>query len=187
IEVSTWPKKFKALSQKTSSKEKEDFIFFRDFFIKDGNGNPLIRATSSWVMLDFKKKSPQPLSRVPYQFPINEGVHAIAVIPQKIPEAKNPTLIYSKRVGYSDIDLNLHVNNTRYADWVMDVFSHNFLESHILKSMEINYIHEVFWGDIIDFFQGKGKNENSFIIEGIEKHTKKVSFRALMKFEDVCD
>ena len=33
---------------------------------------------------------------------------------------------------YSDIDLNKHMNNARYLEWVMDLLPQNVLEKNIL-------------------------------------------------------
>ncbi len=189
IEVETWPKTLDILRSKTHSGvkkslhgNKEDFLFLRDFLMKDKEGNIIVRATSSWVMLDFKSKRLQPAVKLPVQMPGNQDSNALTVIPRKIPEADYPMLIYRKQVGYSDIDLNLHVNNTRYADWIMDVFPRDFLEKHTLRSLEINYLREVFWCDKIDLFKAQLAEKESFIVEGIEQRTGKASFRAFLDY-----
>lgn len=186
IRVVTWPKAVKHDIKNTPrtrhEKKKDDFVFLRDFLIKSSNEEALIRATSSWVILDFTTKKIQASSKLPVELPQNNALNAISVEPRKIPESEYPTLIYRKQVGYSDIDLNLHVNNTRYADWIMDVFAHDYLDKNTLKTLEINYIREVFWDDKIDLFRCEGEKENSFIVEGIEQRTGKAAFRAYLEF-----
>lgn len=189
IEVETWPKRMNQNvsnpdTGKTSSITKGEYIFLRDFLVKDKSGIPLIRATSSWFVLDFRTKRPQPASKVPVNLPVNMDRQALTLIPEKIPEPEYPVLVYRKQVGYSDIDLNLHVNNTRYADWIMDVFSKEFLEKRPLRELRINYLREVRWDDKIDLFRaGQEEEGQSYIIEGIEQRTGKASFRALLKFD----
>jgi medium-chain acyl-[acyl-carrier-protein] hydrolase len=192
ITVETWPKTgvqntsgvSKTGDVEKESKIKKDFIFLRDFIIRDHKDKSIIRATSSWVMLDFKSKRPQSVLKLPVPLPPNQDRHALPVIPQKIPDSQYPMLIYRKQVGYSDIDLNLHVNNTRYADWIMDVFPKEYLEKYKLQCLEINYLREVLWDDKIDLFKAESENKNAFIIEGIEQRTGKASFRAYLKFEN---
>ncbi|MCD6234250.1 MAG: hypothetical protein J7K63_04335 [Candidatus Marinimicrobia bacterium] len=181
VEVITWPKVPENRKKKFAG-AKDDFVFIRDFLMNDTEGNCLVRATSSWVMLDFKQKRLQPAEKFPIRMPENRGKHALAVIPRKIPEAEYPVLMYRKQVGYSDIDLNLHVNNTRYADWIMDVFSRDFLEKHTLKRLEINYLREVFWEDKIDLFKTESGPDKAFIVEGLEQRTGKASFRAFLLY-----
>lgn len=187
VKVITWPKILLNENGKTPGpvfeKKKDDFVFLRDFLIRETNGHEIIKATSSWVILDFTAKKIQPASKLPVTLPQNISDHAIPVIPKKISESEYPTLIYRKQVGYSDIDLNLHVNNTRYADWIMDVFPHNYLEKHSLKALEINYLREIFWEDRIDLFRGEGEIDNSYIVEGIEQRTGKAAFRAYLEFQ----
>ena len=44
---------------------------------------------------------------------------------------------------FSEIDTNLHVNNCYYTQWAMDALPFDYLRSHELKDMEINYLSEV--------------------------------------------
>ncbi|BFN38087.1 acyl-[acyl-carrier-protein] thioesterase [Fidelibacter multiformis] len=181
VEVLTWPKVPENRGKKSPG-TKDDFVFIRDFLMNDAEGHCLVRATSSWVMLDFKQKRLQPAEKFPLKMPENRGKHALNKVPRKIPESEYPMLVYRKQVGYSDIDLNLHVNNTRYADWIMDVFSRDFLEEHTLIQLEINYLREVFWDDKIDLFKADAGQDNAFIVEGIEQRTGKASFRAFLLY-----
>jgi medium-chain acyl-[acyl-carrier-protein] hydrolase len=61
------------------------------------------------------------------------------------------------RVNYGDLDQNGHVNNTRYIEWILNSLSLEFHQSHVLRSLEVNYLaeavyeHDVFvWSDPAD-------------------------------------
>jgi len=46
--------------------------------------------------------------------------------------------------------VNGHVNNVKYLDYVVDSFGHDFLVKHHLKSLEMNFLAEALYGDVID-------------------------------------
>ncbi|MBN2256145.1 MAG: hypothetical protein JW736_10585, partial [Deltaproteobacteria bacterium] len=53
------------------------------------------------------------------------------------------------RVSYRDLDMNEHVNNVRYIEWIIDSFPLEFLRNHTLKELEINYLAEALYADEI--------------------------------------
>ncbi|KHD45155.1 acyl-ACP thioesterase domain-containing protein [Streptococcus hongkongensis] len=46
-------------------------------------------------------------------------------------------------VRYYDLDMNGHVNNGKYLDWVYDVMSFDFLSKHRPAAIQLRYIKEV--------------------------------------------
>lgn len=58
-------------------------------------------------------------------------------------ELTDPDKEQEYRVRYFDIDVNHHVNNARYFDWLLDPLGSQFLRTHHLTKMAIKYEHEV--------------------------------------------
>ena len=46
-------------------------------------------------------------------------------------------------VRYFDIDMNGHVNNSKYLDWMYDVLGYEFLKTHEPLRMTLKYVKEV--------------------------------------------
>lgn len=46
-------------------------------------------------------------------------------------------------VRYFDIDMNGHVNNSKYLDWMYDVLGYEFLKAHEPLRMTLKYVKEV--------------------------------------------
>lgn len=71
---------------------------------------------------------------------------------------------------YRDIDINKHLNNTKYLDFIMDSFS---LEEHRklkVKSIEISYSNEALLGDTIAIYKDVSEiNSNILYMEGINE------------------
>ncbi len=62
-------------------------------------------------------------------------------------------LAYSRNITYSDYDHYNHVNNTKYADFVMDAFGVEFMKSHEISSVQITYVKQCKEGESLDFYK----------------------------------
>ena len=56
----------------------------------------------------------------------------------------------SRRVSFTDIDRNGHMNNTRYMDWIDDLYSSAFHQTHALREFTACYLAEAREGDTLD-------------------------------------
>lgn len=93
----------------------------RDFALKDSeNGATLVKATSTWVMFNLKRRRP---ARIPKDIACTIPSTPPLVLPacQKISTSLNDmTKGEPFRVRLSDIDINGHVNNARHVEWAAD-------------------------------------------------------------------
>jgi acyl-ACP thioesterase len=135
------------LRLETWGKEPELLTAFRDFEGFDDAGAAFFSATSAWHILSAAGNRPQPMDDFRKGFPIAADKHAIVEHPAKIPAAKNPQTTAPATVFPGDIDMNLHVNNTRYIQWVLDRFAFGFLQQHDLREIEVNFLQQAKVGD----------------------------------------
>ena len=113
----------------------------------DEKGRELFRSISLWVLMDAQSRA----MVLPGQSGITvDGVltgseltvpRAIAARPMK--NAKTCT------VGYSLLDRNGHMNNTRYLDWVDDLLPSEFHREHPVQEFTVCYMNEAREGDEI--------------------------------------
>ena len=96
-------------------------FFLRDFILASAESGPLVRATSSWVVMDVNSR------RLCRAKGIVGGdtscpVHAVETPAGKVILTKGiePENVGSHVVRYSDVDLLGHTNNARYVVWAMD-------------------------------------------------------------------
>ncbi|MBN2653021.1 MAG: hypothetical protein JXR63_11630 [Spirochaetales bacterium] len=108
----------------------------------------IINATARWVIIDktTRKRTNNPLqtNRMPV-------LHKKA-IENSLEKLDRPVGFNCERnftVRYSEIDFNLHVNNTRYPMWMLDTLGMDYLNMHMISYIEINYISELRYGDEI--------------------------------------
>lgn len=141
ITVHTWPVRPKHL------------IFLRDFelFI---DGEKVGVATARWCMIDTVSFALKPISELFDESRINSfnTARSTDFNKWKIQNIVNGKKIYSKLVTFSDYDHYFHVNNTKYADFLLDVFSVEELYGKVIDWVQISYVKQCKAGETIDFY-----------------------------------
>ncbi len=133
----------------------ERLFSIRDFAITDPKGRSYGKATTSWLVVDKKSHRPQKITVLNDPKVMEKSVSALGFNCPKLEEsiAELPALpTISKYAGYSEIDRNIHVNNTRYVAWCMDAAGMRGIPDANLIGMDINYISEVRMGETIDLY-----------------------------------
>jgi len=149
VHVHTWPRLAKSV------------FAMRDFEMFDSSGERMVAGASAWLLLDTTTKKPQRvdklISEIQRSFPDRR---ALEQEPQKLSRCvSNPTAL-DLAVRYSDIDVNGHVNNSRYIGWLMDAHSMELHRSHTIKSIEVNYLGETVAGDRLSILSSEaGQDE----------------------------
>lgn len=106
----------------------------------DSEGNCVFKVISLWVIMDMT-------TRVMIR-PDRSGVevHGITLGSElKAPAGlsfRNFTQSLCRTVGFTELDINGHMNNTRYADWLCDLVDSSFHKDHPVKAITICYLNE---------------------------------------------
>lgn len=170
IKIMTWPKrKYKLYS-------------LRDFYVRK-NEQIISRATSAWLPINLKSKRIIDTSGLPAPIYYQEQESAINEIPQKVIDLDKKEFILTKKMRYTDIDLNQHVNNIRYIELIMDSFTRDKYENSLLKSIEVNFVSESIFNDEIEVYKSCAVANGIDVIEGINKNNLKIIFQARLKWE----
>ena len=119
-------------------------LFPRYYEMTDESGTPLVKASAVWLLMDAKKRK--------MVFPENYDV----VVPgirtgREIPLSFGVSLGEQEKtkrfkVAYSQVDINGHMNNAKYLDCMEDVLGKDFLDTHMLKTLEIEFKSEIKYG-----------------------------------------
>jgi acyl-ACP thioesterase len=141
------PQGTETLRIETWGKEPELLTAFRDYEGFDGQGRRCFSATSSWHILSVATNRPQALDAFRKGFPVAVGRHAIEEKPGKISAPPQPQTTPPAAVLPSDIDMQKHVNNTRFVQWVLDRFPFDYLQEHRLREIEVNFLQQAKIGD----------------------------------------
>ena len=120
------------------------FIYPRTFEFKDKDGNILIKATSLWCLIDKETRkllSPKETGVNPISQIKVDKISPINVFPTELKE--------KRRVRYSDLDINNHLNNIRYLEYILDLFDSNFICEKDIKKINMVFHQEIKENEIV--------------------------------------
>ncbi len=106
----------------------------------DQKGNELFRCISLWILMDTNTRA--------MVVPSKSGVQVEGMLTgnELTPPSSLAPCPYANHsqciVGYTELDRNGHMNNTKYLDWVTDLLTSAFHETHTAKEITICYLNE---------------------------------------------
>ncbi len=115
------------------------YFAFRDFKLQDGEGNPLVLATTSWAVFDLEKRR---IIRTPADF-IRDfaapGPPCLKFSRTKITPLQQSD--YSEEIFLrdNDLDLNTHVNHSFLGEWSLSCLPREIKQNRRLKELDIIY------------------------------------------------
>ncbi len=122
----------------------------RNIEIRSADGTILGHARTIWVAINMQSRRPADLSYISY---ISQTVsdHPCPISKQeKIRPAETPQIVHDYTFRISDIDLNRHVNSTRYVELILNQMDLADFDSFFLKRFEIEYRREAHYGDTVE-------------------------------------
>lgn len=156
----------------------------RDYEMYDSKGERIISASSSWIVLNAQNHRPVKLTGQDLDLYSNER-SAITVNASKIQDVNQPPFMeehFSVKIG--DIDVNNHVNNTRYIDWAYNAFSFEHYMTKSPKVVEVNFLAEGKQGNQIKLELFRITDEESVVCVKREDDLKDLC-RILIKWEEI--
>lgn len=129
VRVRTWPL------------ESNRAIFRREYVIEDENGAECVLGSSEWVLMHVKKRRIVPARDI---IKLPDGFLTRTVFPDsfpRIPDASSGNGGLRTVPGASMIDVNGHVNNTKYANLVLDAA--DLGEDELIEGFCIEYHREI--------------------------------------------
>ena len=148
VQVTRLPKLGQTVTLKTWPMPTTRVAYPRSVVGYDADGNELFRAISLWVLMDENTRAMvlPGKSDVPVEgILVGDELTAPRAIATQ--EMENRV---QKRVTYSLLDENGHMNNTRYMDWVDDLLPSGFHKNHRVQEFTLCYMNEAREADEID-------------------------------------
>lgn len=136
VKVETWPAGM------------DKYFTKRDFRVWDANDEILVQATSNWLVMDMDTRKliaiPEYIKEAGFVVDRNNMAPIDGKV--KFDPAKAE---YAKDIDVSwfDIDLNDHVNNIKYYQWILDSLPYEVLDRKRLKKIDITFRQEGKLGD----------------------------------------
>lgn len=179
VEIERYPKWNEEITVETWPQEPKKYDFDRDYAVLDSDGNVIIRAISTWILLDINTRELRKSEWIALKFPPFSKDRAIDCKLSKIRHSGELEMAYSKVIGYSDVDFNGHLNNSRYIDFIMDCFPVQSHKKYDVRSIEVNYINEAMPGEELVLYKDvSAVDANMIYIEGMNASGDKTVFKA---------
>lgn len=137
IHVSTWPA------------QHEGRVAQRCYTVLDDAGELIAQGTSAWVVIHIATRRIAPLpdivkERYPKGMPPCTPFASRAVA--RLREHQFETPVITRK---ADLDMNGHVNNARYVDWITESVSEKFCATHQPVMLDISFRAEALQGQTI--------------------------------------
>jgi len=173
------PKINEVLTIKTYPAKATSATAVRNYYIFDQNGNKVITGSSRWCLIDVKNRQ---IARTSLAFENFPDYDYIPFSPFENANAKVDfdcnleNLQYTQfKVYVTDLDRNLHLNNSRYGDVLLNVCELEFLKKKRIEHFDINFMSELFCGDTFKAY--KIVTDNTLTVQAV-KDDGTIVFRA---------
>lgn len=143
LEIEEYPSWNDELRLETWGKKYENIFAYRDFeLFRKESKEPIVKATSSWLMVDIKTHRPQRIAEELKKIPPLDR-HALDIKPGNIQVPVDFDSQSQYKTVYSDIDIYNHVNNTSYIGFCLDSPAVLVNKVNGIKIFEIRFMREV--------------------------------------------
>ncbi len=187
LHMKRWPEWGEQVRVSTWVRPIDNLFAKRDFEIHIEDER-IGECASSWLTMDMTTRKPKKVNQDDYEMPFR-GEGALSYEAKKIDynrdQAIAPRFQSGFKVRNSDLDLNGHVNNTKYAEWVLDAIPFELHKDHLIESYEVNFIAETHAGDEIDVAGWELGSDSKFQFQGLRKSDQKSVFTSRLKTRPV--
>ena len=120
----------------TRAKGERKIQYFRTYDLKI-NDEVVGGIYSIWTLIDIEKRRIVRPQKVGITIPECEEYSSFVEKYEPLLDIETQK-VQTREVMYSDIDLNKHMNNARYLEWVMDLLPQNVLEKYFIGEMTMH-------------------------------------------------
>lgn len=142
VKITRMPEYDETVTMTTWPGETRHVLFPRYYEITDADGNAIVKASAVWLLMDAATRK----MTFPEKFDVRvPGTVTGREIP--LPTGTAPcseTTVHGRhKVAFQDVDINGHMNNSKYIDIVEDCLGFGFMTLSRLTGFEINYLNEI--------------------------------------------
>lgn len=166
IEINEYPDWKDKIQIKTWPKGVDGLFAIRDFQIIK-NKKVIANATSYWLILDRTTSRPKRLNDFNFIHDNFLKESAIEKKLEKVDIVSDLNVEDNRKVYFSDLDVNKHVNNATYVRWILD--SYYLQNNGLIRTFEINFLTELKLNDSFSVLSMQ-KSEDFFYVLKNEKN-----------------
>lgn len=150
----------------------------RYFIVYDEDRKIIAKAGSLMILMDRSSRKSILPKKAGVEFPDAIDIEPSIKIPLRKKEIQGDPKVMYYQPQYSDVDINGHVNNVRYLEWLCNAIGFDLLNEYVIDEAVIDYNNEILPSDMIKMsliiekgkcpfrFYGQKDNRLSFDIFG---------------------
>ena len=154
IDIHRRPTAFEKISVETWTVEPKGFSSVRCFRILSGD-EIIAECDSTWALIDTKEKKLHKFDETGYVFENEEGLTLCAPSRTRAPSGMDLQKVSERPILYSDLDYNMHMNNTRYPDMLCDYMPMEDVDR--ISGITLSYLKEAAYGKTVSVYSAKGE------------------------------
>jgi acyl-ACP thioesterase len=172
LKMTTWPKWKDIVTIRTWPRALDGMKAYRDYEIYCDD-KKIGKSVATFMVLDGTTRRPvRPTMAEKLTHPID----VLDFTPEKIKVPDYMPIENSVVVRNSDLDMNNHVNNTKYAQWILDTIPIQYHREYLVDEFSINFISETHLGDHIDIKAAINDETLESYYQGVRQYDGKVVF-----------
>ena len=137
---------FEDITVETFTCPSKGYASVRCFRVLSGE-EVVAEADTTWALVDIKDKKLCLTEEAGYNLEEEEPLSIDAPTRTRMPKGLEAEAVGQRRIVYSDLDYNMHMNNTRYPDMLCDFLPLEKIGS--IKSMTLSYLREAAYDDLL--------------------------------------
>lgn len=118
-------------------------VYPRGYRFLDAAGTPVAEATALWILIDQKTRRIALPQATGVDIPGDQNEKRTIDLPEGLSGGFDALVEKTHHVTFSEIDLNGHVNNTRYLDWIDDLFGMELHKEGLFREIQMNFEKEI--------------------------------------------
>lgn len=146
-------------------------FFPRTHIFRDGTGVQMGCANSLWVLMDLTERKLTRSDEVLAHMPDNTGMAMLPGMPATVKPLSGEPVTGEVIPRYSELDMNRHVNNTKYLDWCVNALGVDVMAENCITAFDVNYDAEILPGSVIRTELTRDGEKFSFCgFDGAKRH-----------------
>ena len=155
IEMTDMPSQYTRFDVETWVESAMRYFTQRNFSVTGKDGHVYGYGRSVWAMIDTGTRQPTDI------FSIDNGAITQWIEKEKpcpidkggrVKMTNQAQLLHTIDTGYSDVDINGHINSVKYIEHVLDLWPLDWYRTHRVRRIEIAYVAEAHGGDQLSFY-----------------------------------
>lgn len=149
VRISEFPDRWDEIEVETWPGSGDGIRAFRDYILKNKQGDTLGVGISQWMVLNTKTRRPVRMPNEILKMAPKKNHHVLDIDKSALETIRQPSRKFLHKVGECDLDMNNHVNNVSYIRWITGYRPRSVQPEEKCTEINIQYLSEAVLGDEI--------------------------------------